>query len=59
MSHKCTVPMDATTDTTGNFHYVLCGRKAKYKIGNWYVCGKHREHRDDLKSQPADLLEKD
>ena len=59
MKHKCTVPKDATTDSTGNFHYVLCGKPAKYKAEGWYLCEGCKKYVADIEKWPTELLEED
>ena len=35
----------------------LCGREAEFKVGDWYVCKKHKEYYTDPKGWAAIPLE--
>lgn len=52
----CTIPMDLITDEDGNTRYVYCGEQAKYKVGAWYVCEKHKKYYTDANKWPAEPL---
>jgi hypothetical protein len=59
MTKKCTVPMGATTDVTGNFHYTFCGKDAKYKVEDWCLCENHKKYLADVEKWPVEPLEKE
>ena len=31
----------------------ICGREAKFKVGNWFVCKKHKKYYTDKKGWKA------
>jgi len=59
MTHYCTVPVPRKDgkilDEHGN--YFTCGLKAKYKVGIWYVCEKHKTYYTDQNGWKAIPLE--
>ena len=61
MKRFCTVPMceeDALIyDPDAVLYKYMCGRTAKYKVGDWYVCKRHKEYYTDPNKWPAELLE--
>jgi len=61
MKRFCTVPMreeDALIHDPDDMLYKhVCGRTAKYKVGYWYVCERHKKYYTDPKKWPAEPLE--
>ena len=58
MKRFCTVPVDIRTKVNeGTAHYVPCGLDAEYKVGNWYVCERHKKHYTDPNNWTAVPLE--
>jgi len=59
MEYYCSVPMPREDgkilDEDGR--YFTCNRKAKYKVGFWYVCEKHKHYYTDPNKWPAIPLE--
>jgi hypothetical protein len=37
----------------------LCGRPAVYKVGDWYMCEKHKKYLADPRKWDAEKLEKE
>jgi hypothetical protein len=34
----------------------VCGRKAVYKVGDWYMCEKHKKYLADTNKWPAEII---
>lgn len=61
MKRFCTVPMNEVDalihDPDAILYKHICGRTAKYKVGSWYVCARHKKHYTDPNKWHAELLE--
>lgn len=61
--HFCNVPMPeslkehALIHNPDSVYKYVCGRKAAYKVGNWYVCEGHKKYYTDPNKWPAEPLE--
>jgi hypothetical protein len=53
----CDVPTGYRYSDCGSVIYERCGQEAKYIVGNWYVCEKHKEHYTDIKKWPAERID--
>ncbi len=54
MNQLCSVPKGFVS---GEMSYVRCGLEAKYKVGNWFMCEKHKLYMADPNKWLAELLE--
>ena len=57
MSKTCTVPVNIYTNDDNEPVYLECGLDAAYRVGNWYVCEKHKKYYTDPNNWEAVKLE--